>query len=300
MSAKDYLLVKRTSIQNVNNAEFLNFAQTVFDFLPREKDPDEDLPEIESVDAGGCPSIGLSEEFVAQMEKDLNALFNAIYESRASANTPEINEKDAGRTAVAKYLFRQIDNSAELPIESKSKPAKQVKRVISPYSNLIYLPQGQKTVSIRGLILDLRKEEIAPAITALGLDEYVNELETLNNAFIEASTSRVSEKAANTAEAGSIIRERLEDQIEELRILAQSYNIVKPTEASTEFVRRLNQSLDDTMTAYNMRIRNSSEEEEEDDRPVIPEEGTGESDRPVIPEEETEKNGKTEIMKEEK
>lgn len=288
MTMKDFLLISPTSISKVNNAEYLNFAQGVFGFLPRKKEEEEDLPEIESVDEGGCPSLGLSAEFVSLLESDISALSNAINETQASADTPDIVLTEAGRTSVAKYMLRHVDNSAELPIEEKSKPAKQVKRITNGYSELPYLPQGQKTVKIQSMILDLRKEDIASAVSDLGLDEYVNELETLNNAFIKATASRISERAANISEKTSSIRERLEEEIEELKIVAQSYNVIHPSEEAATFIRRFNQLVEDTVTAYNMRKKNSSDKSkkdkpEESDRPVIPEEGEKE-DHPAVSE----------------
>lgn len=49
---------------------------------------------------------------------------------------------------------------------------------------------AQETAKIKGLLLDLRKDENKPYVTTLGLDAYLAELEKENNAYDRLSQQR--------------------------------------------------------------------------------------------------------------
>ena len=68
---------------------------------------------------------------------------------------------------------------------------------------------AQETAKIKGLLLDLRKDENKPYVTTLGLDAYLAELEKENNAYdrLSRNASKTGpppkRKAAPTCASGS-------------------------------------------------------------------------------------------------
>lgn len=272
-----YLLVRAASLSEINNAEYLNYVKSVYSIIPA--DPELESAELsdERAASGGCAALGLSGEFLDELYENIEALADSVNESKASTETKEMVSSDKNRNAVAKYVLKHIETSAALPLPDMMNAGNTLLKYTKSYSGITFLPYGQKTVNIQGLIIDLRKPENASAIETLGLGTYLDQLETENNAFIEAAASRTKGRAANKKESGTVVRERLQAQMEDLKILAQSYNIVKPTDETTEFVKHLNQIIDETLTAFNMRKKRGSSSSEKDpgeegDRPVIPEE----------------------------
>ena len=66
------------------------------------------------------------------------------------------------------------------------------------------------------------------------------------------------------------MRKRIVLYYEDLVMLAQSYNVVQPSEATTTFVDNLNQLISETVTAYKQRKKGSStNKNENEDRPEI-------------------------------
>lgn len=62
---------------------------------------------------------------------------------------------------------------------------------------------AQETAKIKGLLLDLRKDENKPYVTTLGLDAYLAELEKENNAYDRLSQQRVQNRTTSKKESGA-------------------------------------------------------------------------------------------------
>lgn len=238
----------------LNNAEYLSFMNTVLNLLPS---PPADVPEELSVDESiaknGSPAIGLSKEFVNMMNQDLEDLMDIVKESRIAQETEEIQLHKANWDKLVIYITTRITKSKSLPLEVERDAGKYLYNIIKPYIGLTRLPAGQGSAQVQGLLVDLRKEENMPYVTTLGLEAYLDELESENNAYMDVMNLRTKNRAANKKENSAILRARIDSYYEDLVLLAQSYNIVQPTTESQTFVRDLNQLINETMIAYNQR-----------------------------------------------
>lgn len=116
------------------------------------------------------------------------------------------------------------------------------------------LPMAQETAKIKGLLLDLRKDENKPYVTTLGLDAYLAELEKENNAYDRLSQQRVQNRTTSKKESGANLRKRIDVYYDDLTLLAQSYGVAKPSEKATAFIAALNQLIAETTAAYNQRM----------------------------------------------
>ena len=264
------LKISTLALTNLNNAEYLSFMNSVIDLLP----PD-DGPEIESARSGthegGSPAIGLSAEFVQKLEKDVALLSDVVNESRIAQETEAAAVHEKNRDNLVVYITTRISRAGTLPLEAERDAGRFLYKVIKPYIGIARIPVAQETVQIQGMLLDLRKEENAPHATTLGLDAYLDELEAENNSYIALTASRTKNRAANKKESGTVIRMRIDEMYDDLTLLAQSYNVVEPSEASGKFVAELNQLISETAAAYNQRKKGngSGNGEGGDDRPVI-------------------------------
>ncbi len=266
-----YKEIKVIMLYTLNNAEYLAYMNAVLNLLPP---PPEDRPEIESLDENllskGAPAIGLSAKFVNTFEKDLLALADVVEESRTAQETEAAAVHEKNRDNLVIYITTRISRAGSLPLEAERDAGKYLYKIIKPYIGIARLPVAQESAKIQGLLLDLRKDENVSYITTLGLDAYLAELEKENNAYITLTSQRTQSRVANKKESGAELRKRIDLYYEDLVMLAQSYNVVQPSEATTTFVDNLNQLISETVTAYKQRKKGSStNKNENEDRPEI-------------------------------
>lgn len=256
----NYKKVLCITLSYLNNSEYLSFMNHLFDDLPivyGGMDRPDEILEPASDDMIGAPSIGLSKEFVETFKKLKLEMADAVNESRVAQETEQAAIHGENRDRLASYITTRITGAGKLPLEAEHVSGKWLYKVIKPYIGIARLPVSQKTVEIRGLLIDLRKPENASHAKTLGLEIYMTELEKENNAYNELTKQRRESRAANQTESGGVLRERMNVYYEDLVLLAQSYNIAQPTESSTTFVNNLNQLISETVTAYNQRKKGS-------------------------------------------
>lgn len=159
--------IKTLPLSIFNNAEYLAYLNSVLNLVSTAPDDDDDdRPIIESLNfnalANGAPAIGLSAEFLQTMENDLMLLADVVNESRISQETEEAAKHEANRDNLAIYITTRISRAGTLPLEAERDAGKYLYKVIKPYIGVARLPVAQETVAIRGLLIDLRKEENTP------------------------------------------------------------------------------------------------------------------------------------------
>lgn len=256
-----YTKIKVIMLYTLNNAEYLAYMNSVLALLPPPTEEEERPGELSldsEVQASGAPDIGLSKEFVNTFEKDVLALADVVDESRISQETEEAGLHEKNRDNLAIYITTRISRAGTLPIEAERDAGKHLYKEIKPYIGIARLPVAQESVKIQGLLIDLRKDKNISYVETLGLKAYLDELEKENNAYINLTSQRTQNRAANKKESGDVLRGRIDGYYEDLVMLAQSYSVAVPSEAATVFVRNLNQLITETITANNQRKKGSA------------------------------------------
>lgn len=251
-----YERIKTVPLSLFNNAEYLTYINQVLALLlgDAEEGGEAGTPEEISLrSAGGVPELGISEEFINELETELMALADAVDASRVAQETEEMNTHEDRRDKLVSYVTSRIMLASTLPLEAEQAAGNWLRKIAKLYLGVAQLGAAQETSKIRGLLLDLRKPENAPHVTTLGLDTYLTELEKENEAYDQLAQKRSKARVANKKESGTSIRARVDALYADLTLLAQSYNVVQPTERSTAFVRNLNQCIDDNVTANKLR-----------------------------------------------
>lgn len=252
--------IQTLPLTSLSNAEYLTYMNSVLSLLPppsgegEEERPGE-LSLDEEVQANGAPDLGLSQEFVATMERDLLALADVVDETRVAQETEQAQVHETNRDNLIIYITTRISRAGSLPLEAERDAGKYLYKVIKPYIGISRLPVAQETAKIQGLLLDLRKPENAEQVTTLGLDAYLAELEKENEAYIAITSQRTQNRVLNKKESGFVLRERIGEQYDDLVMSAQSYNVVRPNESTQTFVNNLNQLIAETIAAYNSRSK---------------------------------------------
>lgn len=255
---KNYPRIPVMALTNLNNAEYLSFMNHVMD-LAYGRDAgggDSESPDEISLlaNSNDIPELGLSQEFLDIYETDLLAMADVVDESLVSAETEQMKPHDTNRDSLAVYILTHISRARSLPLEAEREAGKALYKIMKPYNGIARLPMAQETAKIRGMLMDLRKEENLPHVAALGLETYMAELEKENEAYDLLAQQRVQSRAASKKENSAELRKRIDAYYADLTLLAQSYSVVRPSEKATAFVTSLSQLIFETTTAYRQRI----------------------------------------------
>ena len=231
-----YTKIKTLPLSLFNNAEYLSFMNHVLDLANGNSGGgDSESPDEISLLTGsdGIPELGLTKEFLETYEADLLAMADVVDESRISQETEQMTLHDTNRDNLAIYIITRISRAGTLPLEAERDAGKYLYKIIKPYNGIARLPMAQETAKIKGLLLDLRKDENKPYVTTLGLDAYLAELEKENNAYDRLSQQRVQNRTISKKESGANLRKRIDVYYDDLTLLAQSYGVAKPSEKAT-------------------------------------------------------------------
>ena len=251
-----YTKIKTLPLSLFNNAEYLSFMNHVLDLANGNSGGgDSESPDEISLLTGsdGIPELGLTKEFLDTYEADLLAMADVVDESRTAQETEQMTLHETNRDNLTIYIITRISRAGTLPLEAERDAGKFLYKVIKPYNGIARLPMAQETAKIKGLLLDLRKDENKPYVTTLGLDAYLAELEKENNAYDQLSQQHVQTRTTSKKESGTNLRKRIDVYYDDLTLLAQSYSVAKPSEKATAFIAALNQLIAETTTAYNQR-----------------------------------------------
>ena len=178
-----YTKIKTLPLSLFNNAEYLSFMNHVLDLANGNSGGgDSESPDEISLLTGsdGIPELGLTKEFLDTYEADLLAMADVVDESRTSQETEQMTLHDTNRDNLAIYIITRISRAGTLPLEAERDAGKYLYKIIKPYNGIARLPMAQETAKIKGLLLDLRKDENKPYVTTLGLDAYLAELDNLD------------------------------------------------------------------------------------------------------------------------
>lgn len=269
---------KDAGLTTYNNAEYINFLNRFRELLPSGQE-EEDRPGILSLrEAVAVPALGISAEQVQQMDDYIGQLTELNNQSRISQETAQRTELDRQRDSIAAYLLNRISTAAASPMEEERKAGLYLANVVKPYSGITRLAMNQETETIKGFLVDLRKETSAASVAALGLTSCMDELERLNDSFAKLTSQRFIAKANNTPENSKTVRAKANALYEDMTDLAFASSLLNPSEEATLFIRNVNALIDEFQTA--LHFRKSQTKDKDKDKDKEEGSGSGPDDRP--------------------
>lgn len=273
-----FLKFKDAGLTTYNNAEYINFLNRFRELLPSGQE-EEDRPGILSLrEAVAVPALGISAEQVQQMDDYIGQLTELNNQSRISQETAQRTELDRQRDSIAAYLLNRISTAAASPMEEERKAGLYLANVVKPYSGITRLAMNQETETIKGFLVDLRKETSAASVAALGLTSCMDELERLNDSFAKLTSQRFIAKANNTPENSKTVRAKANALYEDMTDLAFASSLLNPSEEATLFIRNVNALIDEFQTA--LHFRKSQTKDKDKDKDKEEGSGSGPDDRP--------------------
>lgn len=260
----------------LNNSEYQNFMSRFLKLIPMEEtevtNPDTDITYRITKS-----SVNISDDIIATMKSLLEKLTDLNKKSRALETTADRAETDRARDAVAAYILNRVLKSSSWLLEAERAAGKKLYNTITPYKGVGRLPANQETEVLKGMLLDLRKEEFSEAVTTLGLTSYLNELERLNTLFEDLVAKESATRSADSVNDDSkALRLQLDELYADSVILANATQALAPTTASETFVRDVNSLIDEVRLAYNRRRGTTTGSDSSTDG------GSGAEDRPTV------------------
>ena len=155
--------------------------------------------------------------------------------SSANTNTIKMDEEDAERDRLLSVMFYMVSNGLKASKAAVKAAAQQLDVVLRPYKGAQGAADDAETSLIKGLILDLRKEENTAAVTTLGLDATVDELEEANN-FDAAKNKRTSERALTEGDNLKDARSKTDTVYQNMCTLISAAALMAATPEDLEFV----------------------------------------------------------------
>ena len=297
----DYARVNAMYLGRFTLSEFIYLATQIIKFLEKMQEQqgggESDLPEVQSAQrsADGVPALYISQELIDAMKADLQEMIELNKQTRSSVETKRLLELDRQRDRLAAYILGVTARASELPDDEDRKLGEELYNELKVYEGIGKLPQDDETVTIRGMLNDIRKEKFAAALTAFGIEKYANQLEEVNEQYAELASQRSdntkeTKKKANNAE----LRARLSKMLEAVADYAFAANLLHGTEETAAFIEDLNLFIEERKQKHNLRGSNDEEDEDNDDAPTDETPGTetpgnpdGETpeepdDRPVV------------------
>ncbi len=201
--------INNFSIQRLNNAEFTGF------FINLQKAIEQNEAEKLGVD-------GMMTTFNETLQK----LVDQVYNTTGSAYTAAMIAADERRVAI----FRRIRLRLQTVLYAESNETLLACKDTVQYHLLGKYPSKVaqsayhgKTAIIQGFLLDLRTKLDGEALAALGIAGDIENLEAVNNEFIEAYNSRATERSEGDTGLTASLRVDMNELYQQICVTTQYF-----------------------------------------------------------------------------
>lgn len=271
------------SLARLTNAEFIFFVSRFIELLEalQEKGTtggDESLPEVQAAAVDGVPALYITQDVMDDVKADIEKMVELNKQSRSRIATKKLTELDQQRDRLAAYISSVVARAAELPDEEDRELGMALYNDLKVYAGIGKMPQNDETVTIRGMINDIRKPQHATAVATFGIEKYVNQLEEVNESYAQMALQRSMEiSETKLQEKNKELRARLGSLYDAMLAHAFAANLLHGTDDTERFIHDWNSFVEEIKA--NRNLRGSSKKEDDDD-----EEGTTEEpdDKPVV------------------
>ena len=233
------VLIPKISMKLWNKSEKTNFLLRYDAALPRpELVENPEQPSVRADNEDGIPVLHIPADLLAEFDALLEQMVDRNKQSTASVETAQMKQLDTDRIRIAKYVVNRILNGNALPMADEREAARAMEAEIKPYKDIAYVPVGQRTADIIGLLVDVHKEAFAGHIATLGLAAPLAELQDLNDRYESLSQARKSKQKIK-AEKVSIeqLTAKAEEIVNNMNNYANAASLLFPSETASTFVR---------------------------------------------------------------
>ena len=255
---KKIIRILNLDIHSLNNAEYKNFMERFFKLIPLkavsgEGDRPSELRLLGEEENMTSDFVGISDEDKATFNADMLLLTDVVNQSRTNDNTALLLNLDKRRDPLVSFIINTTSIGRKSSNPAYAQACISLYNILKPYRGIQNIPMQQETAQIKGMLYDLDKPENKQKITLLHLEDTVSELRDVNDEFDALSSDRTNERAINAVGTAKEIRHRLNSQYDYITTTIFAHSIAVPSDEATLFITQLNQLIDETRTAYNLR-----------------------------------------------
>ena len=227
--------VRIINLQKLNNAEYAYFAQQVSNLIHE----------------GTAEKLHVSAATLTAFDANLKLLTDIVAQSRISDETAEIVAVDKEADDLITYILSAIRSARQSPVTAQKAAATTLYNATKIYAGIQQKAQRQEVQQARGLLADLAKPELKAHVQTLALQAAVDQLKTTVDRYATLLESRAASQVAADLGAAKPVREKMNDEYDEMTTVAFAFSIAAPAAELTAFITKLNKLIDDTATAYN-------------------------------------------------
>ena len=227
--------VRIINLQKLNNAEFAYFTQQVSNLIHE----------------GTAEKLHVSAATLTAFDANLKLLTDIVAQSRISDETADIVAVDKEADDLITYILSAIRSAKQSPVAAQKAAATTLYNATKPYAGIQQMAQRQEVQQARGLLTDLAKPDLKAHVQTLALQPAVDQLKTTVDRYASLLESRAASQVAADLGAAKPVREKMNDEYDEMTTVAFAFSIAAPATELTTFITKLNKLIDDTNTAYN-------------------------------------------------
>ena len=201
-------------------------------------------------------------------------------EAQASTATGDTTALDVERDRLLSMLFFLVASGLLSAVAEEQAAAKILDVILRVYKGIQGKAMDVETQMIRGLLVDLKKDEAAAAVTTLRLNEILTQLETVNDKFEEVKDVRVKDRQAKHLQVKTQDLRLLADtQLEEIQDLIRATGIIAATDPESAVLLGMVNDLMDDMNGVTRNFKTvfnqSTAQKEANKKPDEGESGDG-------------------------
>jgi len=201
-------------------------------------------------------------------------------EAQASTATGDTTALDVERDRLLSMLYFLVASGLLSAVAEEQAAAKILDVILRVYKGIQGKAMDVETQMIRGLLVDLKKDEAAAAVTTLRLNEILTQLETVNDKFEEVKDVRVKDRQAKHLQAKTQDLRLLADtQLEEIQDLIRATGIIAATDPESAVLLGMVNDLIDGMNGVTRNFKTvfnqSTAQKEANKKPDEGESGDG-------------------------
>ena len=227
--------INAISLKKLNNAEYAYFAQQVSNLIHE----------------GTAEKLHVNAATLTAFDANLKLLTDIVAQSRISDETAEIEVVDKEADDLITYILSAIRSAKQSPVAAQKAAATTLYNATKPYAGIQQMAQRQEVQQARGLLADLAKPDLKAHVQTLALHPAVDQLSATITRYASLLESRAASQVAVNLGAAKPVREKMNDEYDEMTTVAFAFSIAAPATELTTFITKLNKLIDDTATAYN-------------------------------------------------
>ena len=227
--------INAISLKKLNNAEYAYFTQQVSNLIHE----------------GTAEKLHVSAATLTDFDANLKLLTDIVAQSRISDETADIVAVDKEADDLITYILSAIRSAKQSPVAAQKAAATTLYNATKIYVGIQQKAQRQEVQQARGLLTDLAKPELKAHVQTLALQAAVDQLKTTVDRYATLLESRSASQVAADLGAAKPVREKMNDEYDEMTTVAFAFSIAAPAAELIAFVTKLNKLIDDTDTAYN-------------------------------------------------